>query len=122
MATLLFMSGEPHQGRRIAQVLGGAMGDTAIVTARFITQAMHVMRSRPPHLMILDMTWPCEIDPEFVIARFMPMARGAPPLLIFTSQGEFDGLKHYGGIPGVFVTPFPTTDLILRAVIKEHLL
>lgn len=118
---LLYMSGQPQQGQRIAQVLGGSIGDTAIVTATYIAQALNVMRSRPPQLMILDMTVPCEIDPEFVIARFMPMARGAPPLLIFTTPTDFNDIKHYSGIPGVYVTPFPTTNLMLRAVIKEHL-
>ena len=118
---LLYMSGQPQQGQRIAQALGGAIGDTAIVTATYVSQALNVMRSRPPQLMILDMTAPCEIEPEFVIARFMPMARGAPPLLIFTTADEFNALKHYAGIPGVYVSPFPTTNIMLRAVIKEHL-
>jgi DNA-binding response OmpR family regulator len=118
---LLFMSGKPQVGQRLARVLGGDATEVAIVTASRIAQANNVLRARPPQLLILDMTAPCEIDPEFVIARFMPMARGGPPLLIFTRATEHATIKHYGEIPGVHVIPFPATDLLLRAIVKEYL-
>src|SRR5579875_1528632 len=84
-AMLLFMSGKPQMGERLARALGRDVGQIAVVTASRVAQAVNAMRARPPELLILDMTAPCEIDPEFVIARFMPMARGAPPLIIFTT-------------------------------------
>jgi len=119
---VLFMSGKPQVGQRLARVLGGDVTEVAIVTASRIVQAINALRARPPQLLILDMTAPCEIEPEFVIARFMPMARGGPPLLIFTRAAEHATIKHYGEIPGVHVIPFPATDIMLRAIVKEYLL
>jgi hypothetical protein len=119
---VLFMSGQPLTGERLARVLGSKSDGAGIVTASRLPQAMNVLRARPPQLLILDMTTPCEIDPEFIIARCMPMARGGPPLLIFTRAAQRAALLHYSEIPGVHVLPFPATDLLLRAIITEYLI